>query len=169
MTITHGFSGQLSAQIEGKFTKAAPDGTSVEVTINQEFEQFLKPGSDVDEAQKLYTATHTIAASGNLDLDFAAGMNDPFGVAQTFARIKIILIKASSQNTNNVNVGGTITNQMSLLADASDSVPVPPGGCLFYHLGDAGRTITASTADLLRVTNSGAGSAVTFDIVVIGT
>lgn len=169
MTITHGVSGRLSAKIEGKMTKAAPDGTTVETIVREEFERILRPGSDTDEAQRLYTATHTIAASGTLDLDFAAGMNDPFGVAQTFTRIKAILVKAAATNTNNVNVGGTVTNQMSLFADNSDIVPVRPGGALFLDLGDAGVAITAATGDLLRVANSGSGSAVTFEIVVVGT
>jgi hypothetical protein len=169
MTITYGFSGSLVAKVEGKFTKAAPDGTTVETVINKKFERYLKPGSDVNEAQKVYTARHTIGASGTLDLDFAAGMNDPFGVAQTFARIKLLMIIALDTNTNNVNVGGTVTNQMGLLADPSDVAPVPPGGVLFWDQGDAGRPITAATGDLLRIANSGSGSAVNFDIVAVGT
>jgi hypothetical protein len=168
MSVTHGFTGTVRARIEGKFTKAAPDGTSVEVFVDKAFERYLKPGTDIDEAQKLYTAKHTIAASGTLDLDFAAGMNDPFGVAQTFTRIKEILIIADGTNTNNVNVGGTVTNQISLFADASDIVPVRPGGCAQLDLGDTGVSVTAGTADLLRIANSGSGSAVTFEIVVLG-
>lgn len=169
MTVTHGFTGAISATVEGKFTKAAPDGTSVETFVKKTFERFFKPGSDTNEAQKVFTNTYTLAASANVDLDFAAGMNDPFGVAQTFSRVKLIMITAADTNVNNVNVGGTVTNQMTLLADASDIAPVLPGGALIWDLGDAGRAITAATGDLLRISNSGSGTGVTFDIVVIGT
>jgi hypothetical protein len=46
-----------------------------------------------------------------------------------------------------------------------------PGGIfLFVNPGAAGiATVTAGTGDILRVDNSGAGTTVTFDIVIIGT
>mgnify|MGYP000488088098 CR=1 FL=1 len=52
---------------------------------------------------------------------------------------------------------------------ATHTVALPPGGNLILTAPASGWTVTAGTGDLLRVANSGAGTSVTFDIIIIGT
>jgi hypothetical protein len=96
---------------------------------------------------------------------------DPFGVAFVLVKLKGVAIKASPLNTNNINVSRPAANGVPWFIAASDAFALGPGGIFLYvNPAAAGiATVTPATGDLLRVDNSGAGSGVTFDIVVFGT
>lgn len=132
----------------------------------------LANGTGAGQADQLWTDQRTIAASGTDDLDLAGSLTNAFGATVTFARIKSILVTAAAGNTNNVLVGGAASAQfLSWVGSATDKVVVRPGG--FFALGagaaDAiGYVVTATTADLLRIANSGAGTGVTYDISILG-
>ncbi len=51
---------------------------------------------------------------------------------------------------------------------AGDTIAVPPGGCLLLVHPGAGWTVTAATADLLRIVNGGAGNACPMTSVIAG-
>jgi hypothetical protein len=128
-------------------------------------------GTDVNEADLLFSNTVTIAASETLDYDLAgASMLDIFGAAVAFARIRAIVIIASSANVNDVVLGGAAAAQFfGPFGAAGDTIAVRPGGLLVLAAPDAvGWAVTPVTADVLRVANGGAGTGVTFDIVIIG-
>ena len=68
-----------------------------------------------------------------------------------------------------MNVIRPASNGVPLFLAAGDGLPVKPGGAFLWVAPDAtGVAVTASTGDLLTITNSGAGSAVTYYIVVLG-
>ncbi|GAA2327512.1 hypothetical protein [Dactylosporangium salmoneum] len=127
-------------------------------------------GTTADKADKLWSDHRTINASSNDDLDLAGSLSDGLGGTITFARIKAMLVRAARGNANNVIVGGGASNQfINWVADATDKIIVRPGGLLLLVAPDAtGYPVTASTGDILRVANSGAGSSVDYDIVLIG-
>jgi hypothetical protein len=95
---------------------------------------------------------------------------DPFGQAITFARVKGLIVSASAANANNVVIGGAASNAFTGVFGASThTLAVRPGGLLVLTAPDAsGYVVTAGTGDLLRVANSGGGTPVTYQIVVIG-
>lgn len=129
----------------------------------------LASGVGANQADRLFTDTRTLAASGTENLDLAGVLQDPFGATLTFARIKMILVKAAAGNTNNVNVIREGTNGVPLFLAAADGIPVRPGGFFAWGASDAtGVVVTAATGDLLTVTNSGAGTSVTYDIIIVG-
>jgi hypothetical protein len=113
----------------------------------------------------------TLGISSGQDIDLAGVLTDPFGVALTFVKIKAVGIKAAAANTNSVNVSRPASNGVPWFLAASDGFALGPGGIYLYcNPGAAGiATVTAGTGDILRVDNSGAGTTVTFDIVIIGT
>ena len=127
-------------------------------------------GTGADQAQKLFTDQRTLAASANESLDLAGGLTDAFGATLTLTKVKAILVKAAAGNTNNVVVGGAASNAFTgPFGDASDTVAVKPGGTVMFVAPDAnGYAVTAGTGDLLKVANSGAGTGVTYDIVIVG-
>jgi hypothetical protein len=92
------------------------------------------------------------------------------GATLTFTKIKAILVKAAEGNTNNVVVGGAASNGwVGPFGDVSDTVAVKPGGTLLLVAPNAaGYAVTAGTGDILKVANSGAGTGVTYDIVIVG-
>ncbi|MGW4648045.1 hypothetical protein [Kitasatospora sp. NPDC004289] len=130
----------------------------------------LGSGTGAGQVDKLWVATRTIAASGTDDLDLAGTLTDAFGAVFTLARVKGIIVAASSANTNVVQVGGAASNAfVNWVADATDKVVLRPGGFMAVAAPDAtGYPVTAGTGDLLRITNGGAGTSVTYDICVLG-
>lgn len=126
-------------------------------------------GTGADQADRIWHDRRTIAASGTENLDLAGSLVDAFGATITFARIKAVLIAAASGNTNNVNVIREATNGVPLFLAAGDGIPVHPGGTFMWVApGATGVVVTASTGDLLSITNSGAGTSVTYDVVILG-
>lgn len=130
----------------------------------------LTNGVGLNQADKLFTDTRTVAASTTEDLDVAAGaLTDAFGTAFTLAKMKALIVCAASGNTNNVVLGGDI-NSVPFLSTAATTVSIKPGGC--FQLVDpslAAIAVTGGTGDIIQVANGGAGTSVTYDIVIVGT
>lgn len=130
----------------------------------------LKNGISVDQADRLFSDTRTINPSANEDLDLAGNFTDPIGGPATFAKVKAIIVRASAANTNNVVVGGAAANAfVGGFGAAAQTFAVRPGGVFMVTAPKDGWVVTAGTGDLLRIANSGAGSAVTYDIIIVGT
>lgn len=130
----------------------------------------MNTGTGASQADKMFSDRRTIALSSNEDLDLAGVLTDPFGVTVTFAKVKAIIITAASGNTNNVKVKPATTNGfLGPFNAAADTVSIPPGGSFMVAAPVSGWTVTAGTGDLLNIANSGAGTSVTYDIVIIGT
>jgi hypothetical protein len=133
----------------------------------------LADGTTAGKADRVFHDTRTLAASANEDLDLAGVLTDPLGQTLTFARIKALIVAAAAGNVNNVVVGGAPSNAwVGPFGAATHTNPVRPGQTVAYVCGSADATgwaVTAGTGDLLRIANSGAGTTVTYDIIVIGT
>jgi hypothetical protein len=92
------------------------------------------------------------------------------GATLAFTAIKAILIVADAANTNDVVVGGAASNAfVGPFADATDKINVGPGDVfLITRRSAAGLAVAAGTGDILKVANGGAGSAVTYRIIILG-
>jgi hypothetical protein len=130
----------------------------------------LASGVGLNQADKIYAETRTLAASGNTTLDLAGVMTDVFGAVITFARIKGIFIFADPANTNNVLMGAAAATQfIGPLGSATDVVNVRPGGFACFFAPDAtGWAVGAGATDFLKFANSAAGTGVTYDLYLIG-
>ena len=131
----------------------------------------LESGTTAGKADLRFADTRTLAASATEDLDLAGVLTDVFGQAITFVRIKGIFISASSANNNNVVVGAAASNQWATLLNTTGTLTLRPGASFAAISGSTdatGMAVTAGTGDLLKVANSGAGSSVTYDIVIVG-
>lgn len=129
----------------------------------------MATGTATGLADLLFTDTRTLSASGTEDLDLKGSLLTPLGQAFTPAKLKGIIVSAASGNTNDVNVSRSAANGVPLFAAAGDLIPVKPGGVFAWFAPGAGVTVTASTGDLITITNSSSGTSVTYDIVLIGT
>ncbi|MFJ5638652.1 hypothetical protein [Streptomyces sp. NPDC093223] len=131
----------------------------------------LGAGTGAGNADLVWSDRRTLAASASESLDLAGTLADAFGATINFARIKGLLIAASKDNANNVIVGAAASNQWATLLGTAGTLTLRPGA--FFALGtDASDAtayaVTASTGDLLKIANSGAGTGVTYDIHIIG-
>lgn len=161
----------LTAQAVCDYTSAL-DLATASAPLDYRARVSLTSGTGAGQADRLFTDTRTIAASGNDDLDLAAGLTDAFGASLTFARIKGLIVTAAAGNTNNVLVGGDATSTfLTWVVAEADAVILRPGATLALFAGSAdatGYAVTATTGDLLRLTNSAGSTSVTYSIVIVG-
>jgi len=164
-----GLSGQLRVSALLNYSSVRDLGT-VPYPLNFSRYANLTSGSGANQASKVFDDTRTLAASTTEDLDLAGGLTDSFGATLTFTKIKGIFVAAAAANTNNVLVGGAASNAfINWVSDATDKVVVRPGGALALFAPDStAYAVTAGTGDLLRIGNSGAGTSVSYDIVIVG-
>lgn len=160
----------LGISVTSELTQTAGLGTG-SVKTNLTGSVNLATGTGAGKADKVYQGRRTLAASASEDLDLAGVLLDAFGAAITFVRVKGLFIKAATANTNNVVVGAATTNQWATLLNTTGTLTLRPGASFAVVAGAAdatGYAVTASTGDLLKVANSGAGSSVSYDICIIG-
>lgn len=137
--------------------------------INKVDDITLNDGNGSNQANKIFSDTRTIAASANDDLDLAGSLVDALGAVLTFTAIKAIYIRASSANINNVVVGGAPTNTfVGRFGAATHTIALRPGDRDVQVTPGTGWNVVAGTGDILRIANSGAGSTVDYDIIIIG-
>lgn len=161
----------LQINVVSTLTGTLLEGATPSYPLNLTWAAPLTTGTGANNADKIYTAQITLGPSAGQDIDLAGVLFDPFGVALTMVKLKGVGLKAATANVNNVNVSRPASNGVPWFLAASDAFALGPGGIfLFVNPAAAGiATVTPATGDLLRVDNSGAGTSVIFDIVVIGT
>jgi hypothetical protein len=144
-------------------------GTAVDPLLTRKAIE-LGNGTTANNADQLFHDRRTLAASATEDLDLAGGLTNAFGTALTFVELRGIIVTAATANTNNVRVSRPASNGVPLFLAASDGIDIPPGGIFVWCCPADGKvTVTPSTGDLVTVANSAAGTAVTYDVVIIGT
>lgn len=158
----------VSAKVRGTLSKAVDSGTaSFPVNIGQVLD--LVNGTGAGEANAIYHDAFSIAASGSASYDLAGALTDALGQATVFSAVKAILLIADSTNTNNVVLGNGANPFVGPFDDGTATITLKPGATLLVtDPSAAGWTVTAGTGDILKLANSGAGSAVTGTIVIIG-
>ncbi|WP_233507239.1 hypothetical protein [Spongiactinospora gelatinilytica] len=149
---------------------SAQDLTTASAPLSVGRQVTLTDGAGLNQANRIWSDQRTLAASASEDIDLAGTLTDPFGATITLARVKALIVSATVGNVNNVVLGGAASNGwVGPFGADTHTLAVRPGGVLALLAPDAtGYAVTASTADLLHVANSGAGSGVTYQIVVVG-
>ncbi|MGW0805270.1 hypothetical protein [Nonomuraea sp. NPDC002799] len=129
----------------------------------------LTSGVGAGQADLIWADTRTVAPSATDSLDLAASLSGLLGGTVTFARIKGLIVAAAATNTNNVLVQRPATNGVPLFSAVSANIPLKPGGVFtWFDPSAAGVVVTPTSGDLIDFVNSGAGTSVTYDVVVIG-
>ncbi len=129
----------------------------------------LENGTGLNQVNQLFTDQRTLTASASEELDLSGGLNDAFGNSIAFTKVKGVLVIAASGNTNDVNITRPASSGVPIFLNASDGMPVKPNGFFMWTAPDAGGvTVTNSSADRIALANSAGGSAVTYNIAIIG-
>ena len=149
---------------------SAQDLTTARAQISFNRSVLLATGTAAGKADRLFSDRRTLAASATEDLDLSGSLLDALGGAATFARVKGLFISAASTNTNNVIVGAG-TNPWITALNSTGTVTLRPGASIGLFSGDTDATayaVTAGTGDVLKIANSGSGTSVTYEVVIIG-
>jgi hypothetical protein len=158
----------INLSVTGKQVNALDLGSEV-APFTKSLAVALASGIGAGQADKVFADTRTLALSATEDLDLAAVLLDAFGQAITFVKLKAIIVVAAAGNTNDVNVTRPATNGVPLFTAVSAGLPIKPGGAFVWVAPGTGVTVTPATGDLITITNSGAGTPVTYDVILIGT
>jgi hypothetical protein len=158
----------IRAGISAMLTNALDHGTaSMPVTLTND--TTMATGTATGRADLVWGDQRTLSASATEDLDLAGSLTGLLGGTLTIVKLKAIMVKAASGNTNNVRIIRPAANGVPLFAAASDEIAVQPGGTFLWVAPGAGITVTAGTGDLLTFTNSAGGTSVVYDVVFVGT
>jgi hypothetical protein len=164
MPLTSVIDANLSANMTSALdlvTAAAPLALNTRIT--------MPTGTATGQADLCWSDTRTVGASSTDALDLAGILSGQLGGTLTIVKLKAMLVRAAAANTNNVRVNRPAANGVPLFLAASDGVDVLPGGLFLWVGQGAGVTVTPATGDLINIDNSGAGTSVTYDVVLIGT
>ena len=162
-------SGKITTRLDLTHTESLDLTTPSETLPWIDFD--VASGTIAASMDLLWHDQRTLAASATEDLDLSGSLVDAFGTTMAFVDVRMIVVKASTANTNDVLVGGAAANQfINWVSDASDVVVVKPGAMfMLYSPADPSYAVTAATGDLLKIANSAAGTGVTYDIYIGGT
>jgi hypothetical protein len=162
-----GVAATISVGIHAKQTGTADLGTPnilVDILKTMEF----TPGTAaVGQANILFSDTRTLTASSNESLDIAGVLADALGATIAAAEIVAIYVAAAPGNTNDVQITRPASNGVPLFLAAGDGFAIGPGD-FFLRTYRNGVAVTAATGDLVNIANGGAGTSVTYDVVIIG-
>lgn len=130
----------------------------------------FESGTGAGKVDLLHVSSRTLAASATENLDLTGtSIQDPFNTNLAFANIKAILIRAAVGNTNNVIIGGAGANAfVGPFGAATETHIIRPNGRFLVYEPGAGWTVTPGTGDLFKILNSGGGTSVSFDVVLLG-
>lgn len=163
-----GVNATINLSIRAKQTGAGDLGNPAVLVDIAKLMEFAEGTAAVGQANVLFSDQRTLAASANESLDVAGVLADSLGATIAAAEIVAIYVAAASGNTNSVNVSQPATNGIpGIFLAAGDGLSIAPGNFLLLTNRN-GWTVTAATGDLLNIANSGAGTPVTYDIVLIG-
>lgn len=148
---------------------AAGDLNTARNSLSMKRVASLTDGAGLGQASKAWGDKRTLAADAVDALDLAGVLTDAFGQAITFTKIKGIVVAAAASNLDELAIGGGSNAFAAFLGDATDQILLRPGGMLMLVAPDsAGYAVTASTGDILRVTNLAPDSAADYEIILIG-
>lgn len=159
----------VKMSVVAKLHNDSVDIGQADYNVSEMVSKVFGNGATTGLANALWTDERTISISSDDDIDFAGGVVDAFGTTLTFTAIKAILIEADATNTVSLIMGGdTTTNIANLFGTDTDTLLIKPGASLCLLHPTTGYTVTATTADKLRFTNSSGAATQKYKISVIG-
>ncbi|SFI31469.1 hypothetical protein [Nitrosomonas sp. Nm34] len=134
-------------------------------------EYYFQFGSGANQANKVFTDTRTIGASSTETIDLTWTTLDAIAKRLNLTKIKALILVASENNSNDILLGSNSLNNpiTSFFGAANDRLRIKPGGMIALIAPDAnGYAVVQGAADKLDIANDGAGSPVTYTILIMG-
>jgi hypothetical protein len=128
----------------------------------------LTSGTTASKADRIFHDYRTLATGATENLDLAGVLTDPLGNTLTFVTIKEILFIGDDTNTTILTIGNGTNPFVGPFGAGTHTHDLRPGG-LYHAVAPAtGWTVTAGTADIIKVTNA-SGADASYRVVLIGT
>lgn len=166
--------GSISLSVTGAQTGTAVLGKTPTWNSTITHQLPFTSGTTANKIDLLYMAERTVASATNDDIDLAGVLTDPLGNTITNAEIVAVVVinqqRNGTANTTNLTIGGGSNAFEGFVGATGDTIgPIRPGGMFVLCNPDASGlgTVTASTADILRIANS-SGASNTYQIAIFG-
>lgn len=156
------------ASVNGSFTSARDLGI-VNYPIGAGIRQVFTNGVIANTVNMIFDDERTIALSSSENLDLFGSLTDAYGTTLNFVKVNLIYVEANAANTNNVVLGAHATAPFLGPWNAAGTTSLPPGASVLLTCPNlAGWAVTPTTGDMIKVLNSGAGTSVTYKIIIAG-
>lgn len=171
-TLTSG----CSASIRWSYTSSLAWGGPSD-SAGYSYSNSMANGTGAAQADLVYILDTTLAAGATLNVDLAGTVTNVFGTTLTFARVKVIYLELLDDTTaSSVLLGGHATAALANWITSADTldndqpkVRVRNGGVFLLSAPDAtAYVVTATTEDLLTLTNADGSNIATYRLVIIG-
>jgi hypothetical protein len=129
----------------------------------------ITSGVGSNQADLVFSDKRTLLASASENLDFIGVLSDPLGTLLSMAKIKAVLIIADPLNTNSIIIGNGVNPNLLGFGAAAHTWTIPPGGVFAVANPLVGWPLLTGASDSIKVANGGAGSSVSYTVVVMGT
>lgn len=167
----------ISAKVAWDFRNEFTWGDATNIS-SWSYSKKLTDGTAADQANRIYVAATTIAASTTANLDLAGVLEDMYGQTVTFAKIKVMYFEVLTTTAAvSMLIGGHATAAFySWLNSATDAdtdqaaIRVLNGGVFMLgSTNNAGYPVTATTADQLTLTNESSTLTLHYRCAIVGT
>ena len=159
-----------SAQAGVSFVDSSvSDAEQATISIGQSAAQSFADGVAAGQCNAMWQDTRTLTTGASESLDFAPTSSSGKTGVVTFARIKVVYVRADPANTTNITVSKP-TNGLNIFTGGTTpalAALTPGGAFLWVDPSATGVPVAAGTADLLAITNS-AGASANYTIIVAG-
>lgn len=157
---------QLSGHFSAAFLPSDPDNAITALAnINIAFGFEFTYGTGSGQVNQVLVKTASVAASANNSTDLAGTVTNRFGETIVLTAVKAVVFENRSANAATIftfaNTGGT-------WPATQWAVPVGRGCPFIWAEPHAGVTVTATSGDTLRITNTDATNAGTYQIAILG-
>lgn len=132
-------------------------------------------GTGLNQANKIFIDKITLAGSGSTNYDLDGTLTGPLG-SVSFTRIVSVKVRrtttpAASTQDENLTIGGDFVLTKYLIGWVDDALTIPlhPGGVWSFDAPNStGVAITATTGDVLTITNASSADSCEYEIVIVG-
>jgi hypothetical protein len=159
------FNGSLKAAIAATYSAAGLVNTTGVLVAQDDIG--ITSGTGSYQADLMYAASRTLAASATDNLDLSGVLTDALGSVLAMAKVVAIYIRARDANTSDLTIGNGANPFVGPFGAAAHTLTVSPGSPQMLTNLKTGWTVTPATGDILKIVN-GAAAAATYDIVILG-
>lgn len=168
MALTTSISATLSATQTGANDYGGPNFTPFVNTLLS-----LTDGVGASQANMIFADERTVASASNDDIDLYGSLVDAFGATMNMVKIVAVMVvnapRSGAANTTSLTIGAGTNPFVGFLGGTTPTIKsIGPGGVVLLASPDATGlgTVTAATADILRIANS-SGASATYQIAII--
>ncbi|MBX3380895.1 MAG: hypothetical protein KF805_12455 [Phycisphaeraceae bacterium] len=160
------FTGKVQALVSWALTAGSGITSAAASSSVSDLLTNFTDGTGDGKASGVYVKSGSISASANDDIDLSGSVTNAFGTTVAMAKIKAIAIKNKATTTGyNLLIGGSASAAITtILGGTAPTLKIGPKGWVVLNNPFDGHVVTATTADILRLTASGGD--ITYDLAI---